>query len=52
MQAILDFGVGLHRKHGMRLIFLSELTGFLRRSQASWAELGVPDFDAALRCSQ
>ncbi|SFO36085.1 hypothetical protein SAMN05216207_104726 [Pseudonocardia ammonioxydans] len=48
VQAILDFGVGLHRKHGMRVLFLSELTGFLRRAQASWAEIGVPDFDTAL----
>lgn len=48
VQAILDFAIGLHRKHGMRVIFLSELTGFLRRAQANWAEIGVPDFDTAL----
>ena len=46
--AIFDFAVTLHRKDGMRVILLSELTGVLRRAKASWADVGVPDFDTAL----
>lgn len=46
--AILDFACAIHNKHGLRVMFLSELTGTLRRAEANWAEIGVPDFDAAL----